>query len=110
MRRAIRRTLPNPIVLHIFPDLNDDPSTFVARALHPQVTHLGKFPIIHHEVHIGQTEPGDMQFDEHVTRAYDRPSTRVAKDRKELYHTNLRHRNFLYLDVEVRALILLCQH
>lgn len=57
--RAIRRTLPNLIVLHIFPDLDDHPRTFMAGALHSQVAHLGEFPMIHHEMHISQAESSD---------------------------------------------------
>lgn len=58
--RATAGTLANLIVLHVFPDLDDDPCTFMAGAFHSQFAHLGEFPIIHHEMHIGQAESGDV--------------------------------------------------
>lgn len=55
-------------VLNSLANLDDYTSTFVAGAFRAECRHGWKVPIVAHEVDVGQTETGGIQFDQYIVR------------------------------------------
>lgn len=59
-------TLTDLVSLDIFPDLDDDSSSFVAGTLDSQLGHLREGPIVEHEVDVAKAEAGGIELDQDI--------------------------------------------
>ncbi len=66
LNRLVPRALPNLERCDSFSHLDNDTRAFVSRAFGPHLRHLGKGPVVQHEMDIAETEAGGVEFDQHI--------------------------------------------